>query len=98
MNVFDVVSALKKHINIISQTAKKFNLPSARLVAVSKTKPVSMIESAFNFGHKHFGENYVKELLEKAEKLPSDIHWHFIGTLQTNKCKLIAKNPKFIYG
>src|SRR5439155_1521677 len=44
----------------------------------------------YDYGHKIFGENYVKELVSKAQQLPSDIQWHFIGHLQTNKVKLIA--------
>lgn len=60
------------------------------LVAVSKTKPVSAIEEAYAAGQRHFGENKVQELVDKAEQLPKDIHWHFIGHLQTNKVKYIA--------
>ncbi|KAH9253023.1 YggS family pyridoxal phosphate enzyme [Batrachochytrium salamandrivorans] len=60
-----------------------------RLVSVSKTKPVSDIAAAYDLGLRHFGEN-VQELVEKAAVLPSDIHWHFIGSIQTNKCKVLA--------
>jgi pyridoxal phosphate enzyme (YggS family) len=60
------------------------------LVAVSKTKPVSAIEEAYTAGQRHYGENKVQELVEKAEQLPKDIHWHLIGHLQTNKVKYIA--------
>ena len=61
------------------------NPNSVRLVAVSKTKPVSMIKAAYDAGQRHFGENYVHEIVEKSPHLPKDICWHFIGTLQTNK-------------
>ncbi|KAK5666227.1 hypothetical protein QVD99_006994 [Batrachochytrium dendrobatidis] len=64
-----------------------------RLVAVSKTKPASDIAAAYELGHRHFGENYVQELVEKASILPSDIHWHFIGSIQSNKCKALADVP-----
>jgi pyridoxal phosphate enzyme (YggS family) len=64
--------------------------PSVRLVAVSKTKPVSDILQAYNTGHKSFGENKVQELLQKKDQLPSDIEWHLIGHLQTNKVKLVV--------
>lgn len=64
-----------------------------RLVAVSKTKPVSDILAAYNCGQRHFGENYIQELVEKAPQLPSDIQWHFIGTLQSNKCKMVTSIP-----
>ncbi len=60
------------------------------LVAVSKTKPVAEIQNLYELGHLDFGENYVQELVEKQRQLPSDLHWHFIGHLQTNKVKLIA--------
>ena len=60
------------------------------LIAVSKTKPASAIEEAYAAGQRHYGENKVQELVEKAEQLPKDIHWHLIGHLQTNKVKYIA--------
>lgn len=60
------------------------------LVAVSKTKPETMIMEAFNAGHLDFGENKVQELTTKYENLPKTIHWHFIGHLQSNKVKYIA--------
>jgi uncharacterized pyridoxal phosphate-containing UPF0001 family protein len=63
-----------------------------RLVAVSKTKPVECIRAAYACGQRHFGENYVQELVAKAgdETLLAhcpDIRWHYIGTLQTNKVR-----------
>ncbi|WJX37653.1 hypothetical protein P8452_25397 [Trifolium repens] len=60
-----------------------------RVVAVSKTKPVSMIRQLYDAGHRHFGENYVQEFVEKAPQLPQDIQWHFIGHLQSNKVKTL---------
>lgn len=62
----------------------------ARLVAVSKLKPVSDIQALYVAGQRIFGENYVQELAEKQVQLPADIQWHFIGHLQTNKVKHIA--------
>ena len=61
------------------------------VVAVSKTKPNEDILEAYNSGHKSFGENKVKELIEKHNTLPKDIEWHFIGHLQRNKVKNIIK-------
>lgn len=63
------------------------------LLAVSKLKPASDIKILYDHGVRQFGENYVQELLEKSELLPKDIKWHFIGGLQTNKCKDLAKIP-----
>jgi pyridoxal phosphate enzyme (YggS family) len=60
------------------------------LVAVSKTKPASAIQEAYESGHRDFGENKVQELVAKAAELPKDINWHLIGHLQTNKVKYIA--------
>lgn len=60
------------------------------LIAVSKTKPAEAIEELYAAGHRDFGENYVQELVEKEAALPKDIHWHFIGHLQSNKVKMIA--------
>lgn len=60
------------------------------LVAVSKTKPVAAIEALYHLGQRHFGENYVQELVEKQAQLPQDIYWHYIGHLQSNKAKYIA--------
>ncbi|KAI8872280.1 hypothetical protein GQ42DRAFT_161429 [Ramicandelaber brevisporus] len=67
--------------------------PATRLVAVSKTKPAAAILAAYNAGHRHFGENYVQELVQKSSELPRDISWHFIGKLQGNKCKALAAIP-----
>ena len=59
------------------------------MVAVSKTKPVSDIQEAYDAGQRVFGENYPQEMRDKHEALPTDIQWHFIGHLQTNKIKYI---------
>lgn len=68
------------------------------LVAVSKTKPLADILDLYAWGQRHFGENYVQELVEKQPQLPADIHWHFIGHLQTNKVKYIAPFVHLIHG
>jgi pyridoxal phosphate enzyme (YggS family) len=68
------------------------------LVAVSKTKPIGDILELYELGHRDFGENYVQELVDKASQLPKDIHWHYIGHLQTNKVKLIAPFVQLIHG
>ncbi len=61
-----------------------------RLVAVSKLKPASDIQALYDAGYRHFGENYIQEMVDKAEALPKDIKWHFIGSLQSNKAKVAA--------
>ena len=57
------------------------------LIAVSKTKPVSLLMEAYEQGCREFGENKVQELVEKYEVMPKDIRWHMIGHLQRNKVK-----------
>jgi pyridoxal phosphate enzyme (YggS family) len=69
-----------------------------RLIAVSKTKPVSDLQEAYEAGQRLFGENYVQELTEKQTLLPADIEWHFIGHLQSNKVKYIAPFAHCIHG
>lgn len=77
---------------------EELRLSKITLVAVSKTKPVEDILELYDLGHRDFGENYVQELVEKAEQLPKDIRWHFIGHLQTNKVKLIVPFVYLIHG
>ena len=70
----------------------------ATLIAVSKTKPSEDIQELYALGQKDFGENYVQELVKKQAELPTDIRWHFIGHLQTNKVKMIAPFVHLIHG
>ena len=77
----------------IADRIKEINasLPQGtRLVAVSKFHPAEAIQEAYDAGHRLFGENKVQELVAKKNLLPSDISWHFIGHLQTNKVKMIV--------
>ena len=81
----------------IAKNIKSFTdiIPNnVKLVAVSKTKSINLIESAYRAGQRDFGENKVQELVDKFENLPKDINWHMIGHLQRNKVKYIAP---FIY-
>ena len=67
------------------------------LVAVSKTKPVSDLQEAYDAGQRIFGENHALEMRDKHEVLPHDIQWHFIGHLQTNKIKYIIPFVSLIH-
>ena len=67
------------------------------LIAVSKTKPVSMIEELLPLGARDFGENKVQELTAKEEVLPKDIRWHMIGHLQRNKVKYVIDKACMIH-
>jgi len=68
------------------------------LVAVSKTKPISDLQEAYNAGQRIFGENKVQEMVEKYDALPKDIQWHMIGHLQRNKVKYMAHFVNLIHG
>ncbi len=85
--------------NIEKYNSLKKSIPSGiTIIAVSKTKPFEDLQEAYEIGVRDFGENYVQELVEKHEKLPKDIHWHFIGHLQSNKVKYIAPFVHLIHG
>ncbi|GGF71681.1 YggS family pyridoxal phosphate-dependent enzyme [Wenyingzhuangia marina] len=68
------------------------------LVAVSKTKPVSDLQEAYDAGQRIFGENKIQEMVEKYDVLPKDISWHMIGHLQSNKVKYMAHFVDLIHG
>jgi len=72
------------------ELTNEFTAKGVTLIAVSKTRPVSDIKELYSLGQRDFGENYVQELTEKHTQLQSDIRWHFIGHLQSNKVKYIA--------
>ena len=80
------MNSIQENINKIKQ-----NIPNyVTIIAVSKFQPIEKIQSAYDAGHRDFGENYVQEMVNKYQVLPKDIHWHFIGHLQTNKVKYIV--------
>jgi pyridoxal phosphate enzyme (YggS family) len=83
----------EKYKEIIKELGAK-----TTLIAVSKTKPIEDIQVLYDLGQRDFGENYVQELIDKETILPRDIHWHFIGHLQSNKVKFIAPFIYLIHG
>ena len=84
--------SIKTNLNNI-----KASIPaSVKLVAVSKTKPLEDLQEAYDAGQRVFGENKAQEMAAKAQQLPKDIEWHFIGHLQTNKVKYIAPHVSLI--
>jgi len=87
-----VLSTVKKSIEDSNRREEEVTL-----IAVSKTKPVEMLQEVYNAGARDFGENKVQEILAKYDKLPSDIRWHMIGHLQTNKVKYIADKVYMIH-
>ena len=82
----------------IESLSAQFQRENVRLLAVSKTKPVSAIEEAIQAGQKAFGENYVHDGVEKIAYFnqQADLEWHFIGPLQSNKTKLVAAHFDWI--
>ncbi len=70
-----------------------------RLIAVSKTKPASAVLAAYQAGQRDFGENYLQELVSKASELASlqDLQWHFIGPIQSNKTRDIARFASWVH-
>lgn len=83
----------------IKEACEKSNrdIEAVTLIAVSKTKPISMLQEAYEYGCRDFGENKVQELVEKYEVMPKDIKWHMIGHLQTNKVKYIVDKVALIH-
>ncbi len=77
-------------MKILDQIRLELQPFDAKLIAVSKTKPIADLSALYAHGQRIFGENYVQELVEKQAALPTDIRWHFIGHLQRNKVKYIA--------
>lgn len=69
----------------------------ATLIAVTKTKPVTLLQEAYDAGCRRFGENKVQEMADKQPQLPADVDWHLIGHLQTNKVKYIASFVSLIH-
>ncbi|MEK9650006.1 MAG: YggS family pyridoxal phosphate-dependent enzyme [Gammaproteobacteria bacterium] len=79
------------------EAASIFGRPNPMLVAVSKKQPIEKMLFAYEKGQLHFGENYAQELAEKAPKMPTQCYWHFIGPIQTNKIKILAKHADWIH-
>ena len=94
---------IKDNLQNVEENIRQACLRSGRdvsevtLISVSKTKPVEMIQEAYEYGKREFGENKAQELKEKYEVLPKDIKWHFIGHLQTNKIKYIIGRTCLIH-
>ena len=91
------INLLKSRIEHISQNSEK-SISEIGIIAVSKKKSLEHIKIAFNLGLKDFGENYAQELQKKSEELQKlKIIWHFIGPIQSNKIKTIARHANWIH-
>lgn len=91
------INLLKSRIEQVSQKSEK-SISEIGIIAVSKKKSLEHIKIAFNLGLKDFGENYAQELQKKSEELQNlKIIWHFIGPIQSNKIKTIARHANWIH-
>ena len=90
------INSLELKITKASKTVSR-NLDDIFLIAVSKKKNIEHIRTAKNLGINNFGENYAQELEEKANNIDGNVCWHFIGPLQSNKAKIIAKYADWIH-
>jgi len=96
---FSKMSKIKKNILTIKDQLinESNNLDEIKLMAVSKSQSVDNIYEAYNAGQKIFGENYLQEAIKKIQTInQQDIEWHFIGPIQSNKCKLISENFSWV--
>ena len=87
------MTEIQKNLNEINNEL----VDGCRLVAISKYHPAQSIQEAYDAGQRVFGESHVQEIEQKVKVLPSDIEWHFIGHLQTNKVKYIAPYISLIH-
>ena len=90
------INSLELKIAKASKTVSK-NLGNIFLIAVSKKKSIEHIRTAKDLGIDNFGENYAQELENKARNIDRNVNWHFIGPLQSNKAKIIAKYADWIH-
>ena len=91
------INLLKSRIEQVFQNSEK-SINEIGIIAVSKKKSLEHIKTAFNLGLKDFGENYAQELQKKSEELQNlKIIWHFIGPIQSNKIKTIARHANWIH-
>ncbi|MBT3309668.1 MAG: YggS family pyridoxal phosphate-dependent enzyme [Gammaproteobacteria bacterium] len=98
MEIATQLQQVERRIEAAAQQHQR-NPTTVQLLAVSKTKPASMVQVAYDAGQRHFGENYLQDALEKIEALPlKGIVWHFIGAIQSNKTRTIAENFDWVHG
>ena len=94
--ISDNIKKIQKNIEKSCQKAGR-DPKEVTLIAVSKTKPIPMLEEAYQAGSRDFGENKVQEIMDKHPALPEDIRWHMIGHLQRNKVKYIVDKVALVH-
>jgi len=96
LDIADNLNSVRARIRNVEQRYGRA-AGSVELLAVSKTKPASMVQEAINAGQTEFGENYVQEAVEKINALAQTaLQWHFIGPIQSNKTRLLAENFSWV--
>ena len=90
------IEQVQEKIRMACQRAGRME-QEVTLIAVSKTKPLSIIEEAYHAGMREFGENKPQEMRDKAKLLKEPVHWHMIGTLQSNKIKYVTGTACMIH-
>ncbi len=96
MSVTENLSEIEARVCAACQRAGR-DRSEVTLIAVSKTKPVELLQEVYDAGTRDFGENKVQEMMEKQEVLPADIRWHMIGHLQRNKVKYLIGKTELIH-
>ena len=94
--IAEKLAVVQENINKACKNAGR-SPKEVTLISVSKTKPVEMLQEAYDAGARVFGENKVQEIMDKYDQLPSDIEWHMIGHLQRNKVKYIVDKVAMIH-
>jgi len=94
--ILDNIKILEERISEVCESCGR-KRSEIKLIGVSKTQPVSLIQEVIDAGIKDLGENKAQELRDKSELLKGDFNWHFIGHLQTNKIKYLIDAAKFIH-
>ena len=98
INIANNLAQISEDINKASNNTNRSSA-TVNLLAVSKTKPAALVQEAYDAGQRDFGENYIQEAVDKIQQLAhlSDIRWHFIGPIQSNKTRLIAENVSWVH-
>lgn len=91
--------SLERVLEVVGEACRRVGRDPGEVtvVAVSKGRPVEDVERLYAAGHRDFGENRADELAEKAVRLPSDIRWHFVGHLQSNKARLVRPVAAYLH-
>ena len=96
LQINENIRQIRKRMDEACQRAGR-DPSKVRLIAVSKTKPASMVQEAYDGGMRDFGENHPQEIRDKAPVLPADVRWHMIGHLQRNKVKYVIRSAYMIH-